>query len=333
MSSSKHKFLKSALGLEPLKITPLRGDASDRLYSRIFQGPKSYILMQIKEPFLSFAPFLSIQKHFAKNQVAVPCIYFHEKELGFMLLEDLGDITLQHKVLSHDTSENILPLYQKAIEQLIYIHHHATQDRSDCHAFQVHFDSHKFLQEMFFSQKHLLENHFRIKLTDKDQEKLKKEFLDISTRIDQRRQDKCIVHRDFHSRNIMASSDHLKIIDFQDARIAHCQYDLASLLKDAYTNIDTNVQSLLLDDYLIKRQDYGKSFSKDEFLHFYFLHCVQRCFKASGSFASFYHLKKDQRYLKYIPKSVTDTLEALWHFPEYSTFKMILTDIHLTPMV
>ena len=76
----------------------------------------------------------------------------------------------------------------------------------------------------------------------------------------------------------------------------------------------------------------GQSFSKDKFIELYHLHTIQRCFKACGSFASFYHLKKDTNYLKYIPKALQHVWDALSYFPKYKYFKSLFTDhdlIHL----
>ena len=48
-------------------------------------------------------------------------------------------------------------------------------------------------------------------------------------------QPQCVVHRDFHSRNIMClPNDRLGFIDFQDAVVGPITYDPASLLKDCY---------------------------------------------------------------------------------------------------
>ena len=48
-----------------------------------------------------------------------------------------------------------------------------------------------------------------------------------------------LCHRDYHSRNLMVRGDgSLAMVDFQDARWGPDTYDLASLLRDAYVEID-----------------------------------------------------------------------------------------------
>ena len=315
---SPQDFLKTNLRTDNFTIQPLTGDASDRLYFRITQEANSFVLMQFQKPSLSFDAFLNIQEHFRKNQIAVPQIHAYNKTLGLMLLEDLGDTTLQHLVLEN---KNVLRFYQQAIEELVKMHHHATSDTSRCIAFQVIFNATKFVQEFTFCQKHLIEGHYQVSLTDQDKNSLQKEFIDIASRLDQN--PKCINHRDFHSRNLMIPSDQLKVIDFQDARMALCQYDLVSLLKDPYVDINNQTEELLINDYLEKRKFHGQCFSEDEFMECYHIHAIQRCLKACGSFASFYHLKQNGSYLKYIPKALAHTLKALSYFPQYKMLKTI----------
>ena len=48
-------------------------------------------------------------------------------------------------------------------------------------------------------------------------------------------QPQVVVHRDYHSRNLMVLSDgQMGVIDFQDAVFGPITYDLVSLLKDCY---------------------------------------------------------------------------------------------------
>src|SRR5205085_12439375 len=47
-----------------------------------------------------------------------------------------------------------------------------------------------------------------------------------------------LCHRDYHSRNLMLHDGSLYIIDFQDARLGPDTYDLVSLLRDSYVDIN-----------------------------------------------------------------------------------------------
>ena len=76
----------------------------------------------------------------------------------------------------------------------------------------------------------------------------------------------CFTHRDYHSRNLMVDGNRLVLIDFQDAHMGLCQYDLVSLLKDSYTQIDDSLFEELVDLYIrLKEKEEGKEVDRGEF--------------------------------------------------------------------
>ena len=105
-------------------------------------------------------------------------------------------------------------------------------------------------------------------------------------------------------------------------------YDLVSLLHDTYVELSSHSIQKLLNYY----KDQAHSLYKDkppgddEFEHDFQLQILQRCFKACGSFSSFYNLRDDRRYLKYIKKTLRQIIHVLEDFPEYSAFKKCLTE-------
>src|SRR4051812_37776644 len=99
-------FLKNSLKYEDFKVYSLAGDASNRRYYRVIQGHQSWVLMRW-EPFdPENYPFLSVLKHFAKAGVHVPEVVFMSPEEGLVLLEDLGDLTLERKFMESQSQEN-----------------------------------------------------------------------------------------------------------------------------------------------------------------------------------------------------------------------------------
>jgi aminoglycoside/choline kinase family phosphotransferase len=138
---------------------------------------------------------------------------------------------------------------------------------------------------------------------------------------------KFIAHRDYHSRNLMIKRDRMRVIDFQDARMGAMQYDLVSLLRDSYVNMSDSMAQALLEDYLAKGREFlPPGFSREQFDYIYELQTIQRCFKACGSFASFYNQRKDTRYLKYLSNTLRRVLKSLTEFPEYKMFSDVLID-------
>lgn len=318
-------FLNEQFPKTETKVIPLAGDASSRKYFRIIENDTSYVLMYW-EPFdRHHYPFLSVLEHFQKNQVAVPKVIGLSEKLGMVLLEDLGDLTLERKVWENQNQELALPYYERALDELIKMNFDSTKNKAPCTAFELMFDTEKFLWEMKYGLDNLILGVCRHELT----EPAKKEILSVFQLICEtlHQEPKWIAHRDYHSRNLMIKLDQIRVIDFQDARLGPLQYDLVSLLRDSYVNLSDQSAHHLLDYYLDQAKPHlPADFSRSHFDWIYELQTVQRCFKACGSFASFYNQRKDTRYLKYISPTLRRVLKSLNEFPEYKLFADLLID-------
>lgn len=310
-----------------MEVIPLAGDASLRLYFRVIVDDTSYALMSW-EPFIDNDeyPFLSVLQHFEKHQIGVPKVKAKSPDLGLILLEDLGDLTLERKFWENQNQKMALPLYQQAIDELIKIHYPASFDKNDCcTAFKIAFDKDKFLWEMNYGRKHLLETLAGTDLNSSESRMLDAVFDDVCDRLD--KEDKLISHRDFHSRNLMIKLGKMRVIDFQDARLGPIQYDLVSLVHDSYVDLNEEMRHLIIQYYLQKSAEYRNQLLHEE--HFYEIFAVQtiqRCFKACGSFASFFNSRQDTRYLHYIRPTIYKVYETLELFPSYKGFRDIIEE-------
>lgn len=320
-----HSFLNRSLKSDEFKIFSLAGDASTRRYYRIVLAHQSWVLMRW-DPFNpENYPFLSVLKHFAKAGVHVPEVMAMAPQDGLVLLEDLGDLTLERKFWESQSQEISLDFYKMAIDEIVKIHHKATETPGNCTAFDIKFDTEKFLWEMNYGNDNLIEGVLKFKLTPTSSKDLQKIFIDICAKLD--KEPKKIAHRDFHSRNLMIKLDEMMVIDFQDARLGPIQYDLVSLFKDSYVNLNDEMTQNLMSYYLDSSKDFlPDNFSREHFDEIYELQSVQRCFKACGSFASFFNLRNDRRYLKYLSGTLKRVLKSLTEFPEYKFFADILID-------
>ena len=322
---SLNPFITKSLDSNQYKVFSLAGDASNRRYYRVVQDNNSWVLMRW-EPFdPQNYPFLSVLHHFAKNQVHVPEVISMSPSEGLVLLEDLGDLTLERKFWESQNHEGSMDFYKMAIDEIVKIHHPATLNKSDCTAFKIQFDVEKFLWEMNYGKDNLISGILKFQFNEKTASEINKIFLDICTRL--HHEPKRIAHRDYHSRNLMIKLDRMSVIDFQDARLGPIQYDLVSLLRDSYVDMNDEMAKNLLDYYLERSKEYlPKDFSRAHFDQIYELQSIQRCFKACGSFASFFHLREDRRYLKYLSGTLRRVIKAIHEFPEYKTFADVLVD-------
>ncbi len=318
-------FLLQSLKSQTYKVFSLAGDASNRRYYRVVHDQHSYVLMRW-EPFDPQSyPFLSVLNHFHKNGVHVPEVVNMSPTEGLVLLEDLGDLTLERRFWETQQTDGSLEFYKMAVDELIKIHFKATADKTDCTAFKIQFDTEKLLWEMNYGKDNLLAGVLKFNFTDSLQKEINEVFVDICTKLHE--EPKFIAHRDYHSRNLMIKLDKMNVIDFQDARLGPIQYDLVSLFKDSYVDMSDQMASQLTDYYLdLAKPNLGQNFSREHFDYIYELQSIQRCFKACGSFASFYNLRQDRRYLKYLSHTLRKVIKSVTVFPEYKVFADILID-------
>jgi aminoglycoside/choline kinase family phosphotransferase len=300
-------FVKNAVGAD-FEIFRLAGDASTRRYYRIVSDSASWALMSW-EPFANEKdyPFLNVLHHFKESGILVPQVFAVDGTKGLVLLEDLGDLTLERKFWENQDQSQSLPFYKKSVDQLVKIHTAATLPKNPkpvCQQVEFNFD--KFLWELNYTKTHLLEGLCQLKLSPQTEAALEKAFTVLADSLAS--EPKVVCHRDYHSRNVMLKLGRTYVIDFQDARLGPRQYDLVSLLYDSYVDLGEEMKSLLLDHYISQLpESERKSCETQQFSDVFNLQLVQRCFKACGSFASFYQTRKDTRYLKY----VTPTLKTV----------------------
>ena len=325
ISDSIYNWVSQKINSSQFSVIQLAGDASARRYYRIIQDEKTWVLMNW-EPFQEKDyPFLSVQKHFDSCQVHVPEIVAIGADQGLLLLDDLGDLTLERKFWEQSAPESSFSFYQKTIDELIKIHDVATTSSAKSTASVTKFDTAKFLWEMNYAKEHLLQGLLKIKMDTDVISRLDKIFVDFCSKLDA--EPKVICHRDYHSRNVMIRRDKVYVIDFQDARLGPVQYDLVSLFKDSYVDITDDYSKQLMNYYLENSMARKKpTYNPEHFNRIYELQSLQRCFKACGSFASFMNTRQDRRYLKYLTPTLKRVMKSLLHFPDYNLLQSLLID-------
>lgn len=318
-------FISEKIGTPDFEVLQLAGDASTRKYYRVVFDSQSRVLMSW-EPFpdVDSYPFLNVHKHFSAVDVRVPKVEASSPELGVVLLEDLGDLTLERKFWENQNQSLAMPFYAQAVDEIIKIHFLASKSSSRpsvCQ--QIQFDTAKFMWEMNYAREHFLEKVGGVKLSDKDAKTLQQEFLKLCSTLDQ--QPKFVCHRDYHSRNLMLKHGRVYVIDFQDARLGPIQYDLVSLVHDSYVRMSTDSIQTVLSDYKAKAKEVGPAGCiRSDFDQIFRYQIIQRCFKACGSFASFLNMRNDTRYLKYINHTINLVGRTLQESGEFPLFNSLL---------
>ena len=284
------------------------------------------MIMKLKDKFDGEnLAYINVHDHLKRSCLRVPEILGFDGEMGIIVLEDLGNATMEIRIASSSNGE-IKNLYERAIDLLIDLQIKASTPKElKCVAFTLEFDIEKFMFEFNFFKKHYLEGLLKAKITTEDTETLNNEFINLSEIL--AAEPKVFTHRDYHSRNIMVLNGELAMLDFQDARKGLCQYDLASLLRDSYIILEDSLRDQLIEYYICKSDGHsGRRTDREEFRRIFDLTCVQRNIKAIGTFAYQKMVRGNDFYLKYIPDTLRYVKENLEKYKEMKGLKAVLSN-------
>ncbi len=294
-------------------LTVASTDASFRKYYRLTKKDKSVIVMDSSLELESLTPFLDVTKRLLNAAVQAPKILEKELALGYLILEDFGDIQL----LDVLNEQNFESLYLQAIDTII-----AMQDTST-EGLPL-YDKQFLHTEMDLMQAWYLEKNLKLKLTQNQKTLIAETLESISTLVLAQEQN-LFVHRDFHSRNIMLTNKQdLGVIDYQDAMSGAITYDLVSLLKDCYIAFDRakieklalafrDKKKLALDDAL--------------FLKYFDFMGLQRHIKVLGIFSRLWLRDGKDGYLKDIPLTLSYTIQTALRYDETKDFAYFLQEV------
>jgi len=321
-------------GASPVRAVPLEGDASDRKYVRLIvegrgEGDQgSYVLMQLSNPWVPKGsrqelPFVNVARHLSEKGIPVPRVFFDASEEGFVLLEDVGDVTLESH-LERESLRERRRRYESAVEILVQMQSEASTASSlPCYALSYSFDAETFFRELCFFREHALEGLWGHAISTDGRTELEEHFRQLCTEIAE--YPKVFTHRDYHARNLMVQADRLALLDFQDARLGPITYDLASLLRDSYVCLAAEEQETLIGHYRELAQRAGLPCpDPDEFQRAFLRTGLQRNLKAIGTFAYQAVVKGVDRYLPSIPNTVDSVRVAFESDAELAPFRRAL---------
>ncbi|WP_199054774.1 N-acetylmuramate/N-acetylglucosamine kinase AmgK [Aquitalea sp. ASV15] len=295
-------------------------DADFRRYFRAqFPDGSTRIVMDAPPEKMDTDPYVKVREIF--SVVNVPQIIARDREQGFMLLEDLGRITLL-AALQHDQR----PLVQRhllleAVDTLVVLQQ-ASQpgvlpeyDEALLHRelslFPEWYCARELGKPLNFAQR---------QLWDAGCEKLLAAILP---------QSKVYVHRDFIVRNLMLTPGKPGVLDFQDAVYGPISYDLVSLLRDAFIEWEEDFVLDIAIRYWEKARAAGLPVpeSVDDFYRDFEWMGVQRHLKVAGIFARLYHRDGKEKYRAEIPRFIKYLKRTTRRYQELSPFYQLLLQL------
>lgn len=292
------EYVKSIISDNEIVLLSLNGDASFRRYFRVANLP--YIAVDAPPETQKNREFVFIDKALEKASIRVPKIIAFDLEKGFMLLEDLGDVTFA-KASAGDSQK---AFYHKAVEELVKL----TDVTFDEKEFSLPLFDEKFIRfELSLFDTWMLEKALNAELTAKERQELDEcyEVLAQNCLL----QSQTAMHRDYHSRNLMVADDTLCMIDFQDMVKGPVTYDLASIVYDCYINLDKELIEELTEKAFCLYTSRGVvNGSYADFKKSLLLTSLQRHVKVLGIFCRLSIRDGKDGYLKDLPRVINYVL-------------------------
>ena len=307
------QWLQQVFLEQTFSLDSLPGDASARRYHRIelleteTTASKHYIVMDSADEQDAMLQFINVAK-LMSSAVNVPTLTAQNVEKGFLVLQDFGSVEFAH-LLIDASADQINEYYQLAMQTLVALQTVPVEIAKSQHQLPD-YDTALLNREMdLFSEWFI--PYIDVALAEQVWENLKTALM---TEI--LRQPQVIVHRDYHSRNLMqdqADQSRLGVIDFQDAVIGSYAYDLVSLVRDAYVEWPEHQITAWISDFwqLQKQKLLTTADNVGQFENDVNVIGVQRHLKVLGIFIRLSERDGKDRYLADIPKVMRDLLIEL----------------------
>jgi hypothetical protein len=312
---------RSGLTARAARVVPLTGDASDRRYFRVLvpDGPTTVLALHAGPIDYAALPFVNVAELLARMPVPIPAILDHADDLGVLLLEDLGDVTLQAHVGAAPTGEHIAH-YRQAVAIIDVLQRRGAELASQEYVpYGIAFDVEKLGWELDFFAKHFLQGYRGIDLAAPARAALAAEFRAIVEEL--AAEPRVLCHRDYHSRNLMLHHGRLYAIDFQDARMGPATYDLVSLLRDSYVDIPEETADALIAHFLALG---GRTVDPRAFRARFDVMALQRNLKALGTFGYQTTTRGNPVYIQYMPRTLRHVRDNLRRQPRFARLQEIL---------
>ncbi len=233
--------------LSVFKTLPPAG--SQRKYFRLGVENEISVIGTFNNDIAENRAFLQFSAHFRSKALPVPEIFGISDDYKYYLQEDLGDICLKDLVDKHRSDTNfpdyLVSLYKQALHWLIKFQTEGNNGLDYSVSMpRDNFDSRSILWDL---------NHFKyffLKLSNVpyNENLLEDDFITLAKDLDKIKRES-FMYRDFQSRNIMIKDDKLYFIDYQGGRKGALQYDLASILFEARTNLPSEIREKLFRYY------------------------------------------------------------------------------------
>jgi aminoglycoside/choline kinase family phosphotransferase len=222
-------------------------DGSSRRYFRVHKGDQTAILMvappEAASPGHKISDFLRIDTWLREIGIAAPEIYAADEAIGFVLMEDFGDVSFKQAIKQGRMPEEVYGLAAHILNQL--------QAAACPPGLPDYYQSH-----VHKGHRRILDWYYPAATGRILPDGLAEEYLDVWHGIESK-MPPCpqgFLHIDYHAENLMWRSGQpglaqCGILDFQGAMRGPLPYDLANLLEDARMDVPPDLRAFILSHY------------------------------------------------------------------------------------
>ena len=305
---------------------------SSRLFYRISQDSTTpFILMDCRNDRAGLGRFAAVQSLLVRAEMGPPEVLGVSTAEASAVMEDLGQTSLQD-MFRRCTSENeVISLYRQVVEYLASFHVRATNElyasNLRLHNHGYNFSYWRFRWESTYFL-HYFIKQYCASITGTIPPGLDSELHGIASSLAS--ETKMWSHRDFQSQNIFFKGGKVRVVDFQDGRMAPGAYDLASLLRDAYVRIPVSAEQKLLGFYIecLDRES-GSKTDREAFLACYRLAALSRGMQALGAFAKLSAKDGKKEFRAHIPRGLTNLRRGLLENDEFPVLREMVLSMEI----
>lgn len=315
MNETLARLFQEWAGEPCLEQHALGANGSNRKYFRL-NGATRQCMATENDDVRENETFLYYSAYFKEKQLPVPEIFAVSEDHRCYLQQDLGDTTLygylyDKKRLGGGFDAEALALYKQALSDLVRFQT-ACQDLDFTRAYpRSDFDRQSMQWDLNYFKYYFL----KLAYIPFDEQLLEQDF---NTLMDYLLDENCgyFMYRDFQSRNIMIEPKEHKLyyIDYQGGRRGAAQYDVASLLYSAKSDLPESVRQELLGHYLncfSKTTGANSESMRQKFYGYVLIRIMQ----AMGAYGYRGYYERKEYFLKSIPLAVNNLRIILENHP------------------
>ncbi|MBS0430902.1 MAG: phosphotransferase [Proteobacteria bacterium] len=319
------EFARAATADPSIVLERASEDASFRSYWRTHGAGESRIVMDAPPQHEALDAWLDIDARLRAAGLHAPRVFAREDAQGFLLIEDLGTRTYLPEL--NEASADAL--YADALDALATMQARVAVDGLPP------YDEPFLATELELMPTWFLQRHLGIDIECDEWDVIEAAFrLLVNSALSQPR---CFVHRDYHSRNLLAidGDDRVDdasrrspgIIDFQGAMHGPIAYDVASLLRDCYIEWDDARVDAWSGAHRLRLRDDGVLDARvdaDTWRRWFDLIGLQRHLKVLGIFCRLWYRDGKRGYLNDLPRVWRYVRGAASRYPEFAEFVALM---------